>query len=155
MERKTITIEQIIENPNLDLSERINKLSQDKRWSKEDLKELAIASIKQEYEFWLNERKNISTRTDEMLKKILNGHFLSKSEEFEMVCDDSKKVELYSKYESLKKRIKDNNGITLENFYELCQVIGIDSEIIELIRLEFERKGLIIDSYMKEESYQK
>ena len=45
MERKTITIEQIIENPNLDLSERINKLSQDKRWSKEDLKELAIASI--------------------------------------------------------------------------------------------------------------
>ena len=72
-----------------------------------------------------------------------------------MVCDDSKKVELYSKYESLKKRIKDNNGITLENFYELCQSIGIDSEIIELIRLEFERKGLIIDSYMKEESYQK
>ncbi len=155
MERKTITIEQIIENPNLDLSERINKFSQDKRWSKEDLKELAIASIKQEYEFWLNERKNVSARTDELLKKILDGHFLSKIEEFEMVCDDPKKVELYSKYESLKKRIKDNTGITLEDFYELCQVIGIDSEIIELIRLEFERKGLIIDSYMKEESYQK
>ena len=155
MERKTITIEQIIENPNLDLSERINKLSQDKRWSKEDLKELAIASIKQEYEFWLNERKNVSARTDELLKKILDGHFLSKIEGFEMMCDDPEKVELYSKYESLKKRIKDNNGITLEDFYELCQVIGIDSEFIELIRIEFERKGLIIDSYMKEESYQK
>ena len=62
------------------------------RGTKEDLKELAIASIKQEYEFWLNERKNVSARTDEMLQKILNGHFLSKSEEFEMVCDDSKKL---------------------------------------------------------------
>ena len=71
--------------------------------SVEELKEVALASIKQEYEFWANKRENISPGTDEMLRKILNGHILSKSEEFEMMCSDPKKVEQYSKYEDMSK----------------------------------------------------
>ena len=151
MERKTITIEEIEANPDLDLSERINKFSQDKRWNANDLKELAIASIKQEYEFWANKRENISSRTDELLKQILNGHILSKSEEFEMVCADQEKIKEYSKYENLKKRIADNNGITLDDFNELCKTIGFDSKTTELIRMEFEIRRMITDSYKDEE----
>ncbi len=153
MERKTITIEEIQANPNLDLRERINKLSQDKRWSVADLKELAIALIKQEYEFWANKRENISPRTDELLKQILNGHILSKSEEFEMVCSDQEKVEEYAKYEDLKQKVLDSNGITLEDFNQLCQTIGFDSKTTELIKTEFENKGLLIDSHEEKESH--
>lgn len=43
MERKTITIEEIEANPDLDLTERINMFLKDKRWNEEDSKELAIA----------------------------------------------------------------------------------------------------------------
>ncbi len=153
MERKIITIEEIENNPALDLSERINKFSQDKRWSADDLKKLAIASIKQEYEFWTNKRDNISSRTDELLKQILTGHILSKSEEFEMVCADQEKIKEYSKYENLKKRIADNNGITLDDFNELCKTIGFDSKTVELIRAEFESNGLLIDLNEEKESH--
>ena len=153
MERKIITIEEIESNPDLDLTERINKFSQDKRWNADDLKELAIASIKQEYEFWANKRKNISPRTDELLKQILTGHILSKSEEFEMICTDQKKFKEYSQYENLKKRIVDNNGITLDDFNELCKNIGFDSKTTELMRIAFESRGLIIDSYEEKESH--
>lgn len=150
-ERKTITIEEIEANPELDLSERINKFSQDKRWSNDDLRELAIASIKQEYEFWANKRENISSRTDELLKQVLNGHILSRSEEFEMICDNQEKIKEYSKYENLNQQIADNNGITLDDFNELCKTIGFDSETTELIRAGFESQGNIIDSYKDEE----
>ena len=151
MVRNTITIEEIEANPELDLSERINKFSQDKRWSNDDLRELAIASIKQEYEFWANKRENISSRTDELLKQILNGHILSRSEEFEMICDNQEKIKEYSKYENLNQQIADNSGISLEDFNELCKTIGFDSETTELIRTGFESQGNIIDSYKDEE----
>lgn len=153
MERKTITIEEIQANPNLDLRERINKLSQDKRWSVADLKELAITLIKQDYEFWANKRENISPRTDELLKQILNGHILSKTEVFEMVCSDQEKVEEYTKYEDLKQKVLDSNGITLEDFNQLCQTIGSDSKTTELIKTEFENKGFLIDSHEEKESH--
>ena len=152
VERKTITIEEIEANPDLDLSERINKFSQDKIWSNEYLRELAIASIKQEYEFWANKRENISSRTDEILKQILNGHILSKSEAFEMICADQEKIKEYSKYDNLEQRIADNNGITLDDFDELCKTIGFDSETTELMRTKFKSRGLIIDSYKDEKS---
>ena len=67
MKRKTITIEEIEANPDLDLSERINKFSQDKRWSNDDLIELAIASIKQEYEYMANNMADIP-HIDEILE---------------------------------------------------------------------------------------
>ena len=153
MERKTITIEEIQANPNLDLRERINKLSQDKRWSVADLKELAITLIKQDYEFWANKRENISPRTDELLKQILNGHILSKTEVFEMVCSDQEKVEEYTKYEDLKQKVLDSNGITLEDLNQLCQTIGSDSKTTELIKTEFENKGFLIDSHEEKESH--
>ena len=143
----TITIEKIKNNPNLDLSERITKFSKEEKWSQTDLEELAIASIKQEYEFWANHRENISSRTDALLEQILNGHILNKSEEFEMICTDTDKVKEYLKYDNLKQRIIDNSGITLEDFNELCKTVGIDPKMEELIQKEFENKGLIIDSY--------
>ena len=64
MNKITITIEQIKLNPNLDLSERTTKYSTKEKWSKEYIEELALASIKQEYEYWANNRTNISERTD-------------------------------------------------------------------------------------------
>ena len=152
MERKIITIEEIETNPDLDLSERINKYSQDKRWNAEDLKELAIASIKREYEFWAKKRENISPRTDELLKQILNGHILSRSEEFEMICDEQEKIKEYSKYEILSQQIADSNGITLDDFNELCKTIGFDSKTTEFIRMKFENQKMIVDSYKDEVS---
>ena len=153
MEKITITIEEIKSNPNLDISERIKKYSHDSRWSPSDLEELAIASIKADYEFWANNRANHSPRTDEMLKRILDGHILTSSEEFEMICNESDKVELYSKFNELNQRIADNNGITNEDYYWLCYTIGFDLSVAELLRKGYEAQGLIIDSYQNKETH--
>ena len=151
MERKTITIEEIEANPDLDLSERINKFSQDKRWSADDLKELAIASIKQEYEYMANNMSDIPY-INEILKQILNGHVFTQDELTEYMSQDLKEVPEIKKYNNLKKKVEDNNGISLEDFNELCKTIGFDYKTTELIMAGFENRGLIIDSYKDEES---
>ena len=153
MNGKKITIEEIINNPNLDLTERIIYFSQNNKWSSEDLRELAIASIKQEYEFWIKRRENISPRTDELLKQILNGHILTKTEELEMVCSDQKMVEHYKLYEDLKQRISNNNVISYDDLYELCYEMGLDDKTTELMRLFFEQKGLAVPSYEEKGSF--
>ena len=152
MERKTITIEEIEANPDLDLSERINKFSQDKRWSSDDLKELAIASIKQEYEYMANNMSDIPY-INEILKQILNGHVFTQEELTELMTSDIKENEEIKKYNDLKKKVLDNNGITLDDFNELCKTIGFDSKTTELIRAGFENQGKIVDSYEVKESH--
>ena len=111
MVKQTITIEEIKANPNLDLSERIRMLAQEGKWTDEQMIELALASIQQDYEFWVVNREIVSQRTDDILLQILNGHVLNKTETFEMVCDDEEKVNLYSRYEDLRMKIANNNGI--------------------------------------------
>ena len=69
-----------------------------------------------------------------------------------MICDDQEKIKEYSKYEILSQQIADNNGITLDDFNELCKTIGFDSKTTELIRMEFESRELIVDSYKDEVS---
>ena len=155
MDKKTITIEEIKTNPNLDLNERIVKYSQDKIWSDEDLEDLAIASIEQEYEYWVNNRTNISERTNTILTQILNGHIISNIEAFEMICDEPQKVEQYANLEKLKQRISSNNGISSDDFEFLCKIIGFDLETTKLIKQGYENNGLIIDSYQTEDSYHK
>ena len=152
MERKTITIEEIEANPDLDLSERINKFSQDKRWSSDDLKELAIASIKQEYEYMANNMSDIPY-INEILKQILNGHVFTQDELTELMTSDIKENEEIKKYNDLTKKVLDNNGITLDDFNELCKTIGFDSKTTELIRAGFESQGKIIDSYEVKETH--
>ena len=152
MERKTITIEQIEANPNLNLTERINKFANDKRWSASDLRELALASIKQEYEYMANNMSDIP-HIDEILEQILNGHVFTKNELTELMSSDIKEPEEIKKLNDLKKKIADNNGITLDDFNELCKTIGFDSKTIELIRTGFESQGKIIDSYEEQESH--
>ncbi len=151
MKRKTITIEAIEANPDLDLSERINKFSQDKRWPNDDLKELAIASIKQEYEYMVNNMADIP-HIDEILEQILKGHIFTQDELAELMTSDLVENEEIKKYNDLKKKVVDNNGISLEDFNKLCKTIGFDSKTTELIMAGFEKRGLIIDSYKDEES---
>ena len=155
MVKQTITIEEIKANPNLDLSERIRMLAQEGKWIDEQMKELALASIQQDYEFWVVNREIVSQRTDDILLQILNGRVLNKTETFEMVCDDKEKVNQYSRYEDLRMKIADNNGITIDDFNELCKVIGIDSATTELIGMMFASKGLIVESYKAEDSHNK
>ena len=150
--KKTITIEEIKNNINLDLSERIVAYSKYKNLNPEALEELAIATIKQEYEFWINNRTNISERTNRLLQSILDGHVLNKLEAFEMLCDDPKQVEQYAKYETFKENVNNNNGVTLKDFEDLCNTMGWDLQTIEIIQTEFERKGLIIDEYKEKEN---
>ncbi len=150
MERKTITIEEIEANPDLDLSERINKFSQDKRWSNDDLRELAIASIKQEYEYMANNMADIP-HIEEVLEQILKGHVFTQDELAELMTSDIREPEEIKKYNDLKKKVTDNNGITIKDFDELCKTIGFDSKTAELIRVGFESQGKIIDSYKDEE----
>ncbi len=147
MEKRTISIKEIQENPNLDLSEKISKYAKDSRWDAEDAKELALASIKVEYEFWANNREVVSPRTDYLLGQILNGHTLNKVEGFEMICGDEKKVRDYSRITTLEERIKDNNAISEEDFDDLCQVIGFDSQMYQWLKLMFECSGKIVKSY--------
>ena len=150
MERKTITIEEIEANPDLDLRERINKFSQDKRWSNDDLRELAIASIKQEYEYMANNMTDIP-HIDEILEQILKGHVFTQDELVELMTSDLVENKEIKKYNDLKKKVTDNSGISLEDFNELCKTIGFDSKTTELIKAGFESKGLIIGSYKDEE----
>ena len=146
MERKTITIEEIKANPNLDLSQRIALFASDERWNGTDLEELAIASIKQEYEYYANilgDKPYINT----ILSKVLNGHVFSQDELSEiMILDENKRNEMI-KYHELKNKVSENNGITLEDFNKVTEVMGIDSNTAELFRKSFEDSNLIIDSY--------
>ena len=144
MKRKTITIEEIESNPNLDLTARINKFANDKRWSADDLRELAIASIKQEYEYMANNMSDMP-HIDEILEQTLNGHVFTQDELTELMTSDIKENEEIKKYNDLKKKVLDNNGITLYDFNELCKTIGFDSKTTELIRAGFESQGKIID----------
>ena len=66
-----------------------------------------------------------------------------------MVCSDQEKVEEYAKYEDLKQKVLDSNGMSLEDFNQLCQTIGFDLKTTELIKAGFERRGKIIDSYQE------
>jgi hypothetical protein len=146
MERKTITIEEIKANPNLDLSQRIALFASDERWKGTDLEELAIASIKQEYEYYANtlgDKPYINT----ILSKVLNGHVFSQNELSEiMILDEDKRNEMI-KYHELKDKVSENNGITLEDFNKVTEVMGIDSNTAELFRKSLEDSNLIIDSY--------
>ena len=146
MERKTITIEEIKANPNLDLSQRIALFASDERWNGTDLEELAIASIKQEYEYYANtlgDKPYINT----ILSKVLNGHVFSQNELSEiMIMDEDKRNEMI-KYHELKDKVSENNGITLEDFNKVTEVMGIDSNTAELFRKSFDDNNLIIDSY--------
>ena len=144
--KNQITIEEILANPNLDLSERISKYIQE-GMTEEIAKELALTLVKQEYDFWAGSRENVSPRTDAMLGSILDGHSLTQCEAFEMMCDDPEKVARYTYFTDLKQRISDNNGITLDDLNSLCNTIGIDSKSSEQIRQGLVGKGLIIDSY--------
>lgn len=84
---------------------------------------------------------------DEILKQILNGHVYTQDELTKIMTPKTEKNEEIAKFKDLRKRIIDNNGITISDFYELCQIIGFDYNTTELIRNEFESNGLIIDSY--------
>jgi hypothetical protein len=151
MDKTIITIDQIKENLNLDLSERINAYLSNSNFDFDDAKYLALATIKQEYEFWSNNRTVVSKRTDELLQKILNGHTLNNIESFEMICDDEKKVEEYSKFEILKNNIQKSNGISLDDFMELCSIIGFDTQTTYIIKSLFETQGLIIEQYNQDD----
>ena len=56
----TVSIDEIKNKPNLDLSERLAKLKNKykDKYSEDDLKSLVIASIKQEYELFANNHIN-------------------------------------------------------------------------------------------------
>ena len=149
MEKIEIDINDIKSNPNLDLSERVEQLKRDENtnYSDDELRDLAAAIIKQEYEIYANQRTNVSDATDKLLEKIKNGGILSKKEGFMMFCDDPKTVEQYGLYEDIKDNIKTNNAITMDDFEYLCKEIGFDYNMKELIKLGFIEKGLLIEKY--------
>ena len=72
MQKITISIDEINNNPNLDISERLANLKNKykDKYSEDDLKSLAIASIKQEYELFANNRINFTEEADDLLEKI-------------------------------------------------------------------------------------
>ena len=154
MNKTTISVEEIRSNPDLDLSERIIEF-QNKGYGSEDAEDLAVATIKAEYEYWANNRTNVSDRTDQFLKKILNGHHLDKYEGFEMICDDPEKVALYTEYEELKDRISKANGITEEDFDKLSVTFGFDPEQAIFIKESFRQRGQIVDSYENDDTRHK
>lgn len=142
-----MTIEEIKKNPNLDLSERIKIYSKRGKFSKEDIEEFAILSIKQDYEYWVKNRINISPNTDKILELIKNGHVLNDWEALEMICDNPAKIGEHRKYKILEKIIFDNKKITQKDFDNLCKKFEFDKETKELIEKEFNSRKIIIDDY--------
>ena len=143
---ETITIEQIKNNPNLDLSERRKMIGY-----QSDIDNICIASIKNEYEKWIKERTVVNDRTDYLLEQLLNGHILTNIECLEMICDDVKKIEEAKELEIIKNNIQKNNGITLEDLNTLCDKMELDNEVRNLLKMGFENKNLIVESYSNDD----
>ena len=151
---ETISIEQIKANPNLDLSERMNLYGDGFNFGEEQLKDLCIAGINADYTFLIKNRTVKNERTDQLIQQVLNGHILDKVEMFEMFCDDENKISNMRKFEDIKNNIEKNNCITYDNFDFLCKEMELDDKMSELMKTEFEKKGLIIDEYKDIESFQ-
>lgn len=147
MQKITIGIDEINNNPNLDISERLAKLKNKykDKYSEDDLKSLAIASIKQEYELYANNRINFTKEADDLLEKIKNGGELSDREAFILNCDDPQKISEYSKFDDIRKQIKEDNAITLNDFNFLIDAMKLDSHTKRLLEIGFKSKGLISD----------
>ena len=152
----TITKEEIISNEKLDLNEKINELNlKFPNYSEEEIKDFAISLIRQEYEFFANKREIISPRTDYLLEKIKSGHTLDRTETLEMFCDDEERINIHRKFETIRKNIKENNAVTRDDLEYLLNEGGYNESEKELIRMSFEARGLIIDSYKDEETNKK
>lgn len=147
MQKITISIDEINNNPNLDISERLANLKNkyNDKYSEDDLKSLAIASIKQEYELFANNRINFTKEADDLLEKIKNGGELSNKEAFILNCDDPQIISEYSKLDDIKKQIKEDNAITLNDFNFLCEAMKLDSHTKRLLEIGYKSKGLISD----------
>lgn len=147
MQKITISIDEINNNPNLDISERIANLKNKykDKYSEDDLKSLAIASIKQEYELYANNRINFTKEADDLLEKIKNGGELSNKEAFILNCDDPQIISKYLKFDDIKKQIKEDNAITLNDFNFLCEAMKLDSHTKRLLEIRYKSKGLISD----------
>lgn len=147
MQKITISIDEINNNPNLDISERLANLKNKykDKYSEDDLKSLAIASIKQEYELFANNRINFTKEADDLLEKIKNGGELSNKEAFILNCDDPQIISEYSKFDDIKKQIKEDNAITLNDFNFLCEAMKLDSHTKRLLEIGYKSKGLISD----------
>lgn len=147
MQKITISIDEINNNPNLDISERLANLKNKykDKYSEDDLKSLAIASIKQEYELFDNNRINFTKEADDLLEKIKNGGELSNKEAFILNCDDPQIISKYSKFDDIKKQIKEDNAITLNDFNFLCEAMKLDSHTKRLLEIGYKSKGLISD----------
>lgn len=147
MQKITISIDEINNNPNLDISERIANLKNKykDKYSEDDLKSLSIASIKQEYELYANNRINFTKEADDLLEKIKNGGELSNKEAFILNCDDPQIISKYLKFDDIKKQIKEDNAITLNDFNFLCEAMKLDSHTKRLLEIGYKSKGLISD----------
>lgn len=134
-------------NPNLEISERLANLKNKykDKYSEDDLKGIAIASIKQEYELFANSRINFTNEADDLLEQIKNGGELSNKEAFILNCDDPQIISKYSKFDDIKKQIKEDNAITLNDFNFLCEAIKLDSHTKRLLEIGYKSKGLISD----------
>lgn len=146
MQKITISIDEK-NNPNLDISERLANLKNKykDKYSEDDLKSIAIASIKQEYELFANSRINFTNEADDLLEQIKNGGELSNKEAFILNCDDPQIISKYSKFDDIKKQIKEDNAITLNDFNFLCEAIKLDSHTKRLLEIGYKSKGLISD----------
>ena len=147
MQKIAISIDEISNNPNLDISERIANLKNKykDKYSEDDLKSLAIASIKQEYELYANNRINFTKEADDLLETIKNGGELSNKEAFILNCDDPQIISKYLKFDDIKKQIKEDNAITLNDFNFLCEAMKLDSHTKRLLEIGYKSKGLISD----------
>ena len=145
MQKITISIDEINNNPNLDISERLANLKNKykDKYSEDDLKGIVIASIKQEYELFANNRINFTKEADDLLEKIKNGCELSNKEAFILNCDDPQIISEYSKFDDIKNRIQDNNAITLDDFNFLCEAMKLDPHTKRLLEIGYKSKGLI------------
>jgi hypothetical protein len=154
---KTIPIEEIQNNPNYDPTDMLNKIRSQESYipgklSPEDELDLARALTKQEYDFALNNRQNMSVEADALLEKIKNGHelrpseniqLLSSEEEYNRNKDSLANVDLIY---DIQERTK-NGTITMEDLNYLLSQIGTDEMTADMLKQNFINSGKVVDSY--------
>lgn len=116
------------------------------QYNEEDVLEIENAIINQRYKFWLSQRKNFSESANLILSKIKDGYDPNDADVFEICSDNEKQIEEFRNMYKLKQRVK-KGKISEEDFNYLVTLIGFDDNIIQLMKTEFLKKGILVDKY--------
>jgi len=106
-------------------------------------KEQEQASIKARYEYYKNNRKNVSKEAEGILNKIREGYIPNEADVFELLETDQNKINQYRKFYKIKDSISKDGRINQEDLNFLIKQLGIDEQTSALMEQQFKFRNKI------------